>query len=279
MAETTSIKSTLVITFLKGNVIVKDENGNEHVAKLGEVLTVGEMLVTGSDGQVELKSPDGGEPVVLAENKELLIEANIFGVNVDPTENAIAQLNQESQSIIDALNKGVDLTADLDPTAAGLNAGDSAEDGHGFVRLLRIVEELGKQSFQYNITTSQPTDDIPPGSGVNQTSDSILVPAANTDVNSIQEDGSNPIKGNVLSNDYLGSNPSTQPVSSAGTFTGAYGSLLLNADGSYTYTLDNQNATVNALNDGQSIHDVFSYTLTDSQGNTSTANLDITING
>ncbi|WP_348943970.1 retention module-containing protein [Chitinibacter sp. FCG-7] len=67
-------------------------------------------------------------------------------------------------------------------------------------------------------------------------------------------------------------------VSSAGTFVGAYGTLVIASDGSYSYTLDANNTAVNALDDGQTLADTFSYTVSD--GNlTDTANLVITIFG
>jgi VCBS repeat-containing protein len=59
----------------------------------------------------------------------------------------------------------------------------------------------------------------------------------------------------------------------------SYGNLVLNADGSYTYTLNNANPAVNALNNGQSLSDSYTYTLTDGDGSSTTATLTITING
>ncbi|MBL8157635.1 MAG: VCBS domain-containing protein, partial [Anaerolineae bacterium] len=76
-------------------------------------------------------------------------------------------------------------------------------------------------------------------------------PVAVADVNTITEDSSpNTVSGNVLPNDAVGADTNATPVT-AGTFVSAYGygTLVLNADGSYTYTLNNANPTVNALND------------------------------
>ena len=39
---------------------------------------------------------------------------------------------------------------------------------------------------------------------------------------------------------------------------GDYGTLVLHADGSYSYTLDNANTTVNALKDGETLTELFS---------------------
>ncbi|GMG92363.1 hypothetical protein Cmtc_35830 [Cupriavidus sp. TKC] len=61
--------------------------------------------------------------------------------------------------------------------------------------------------------------------------------------------------------------------------TGQYGTLLIRADGTYVYLVDNSNPTVDALNAGQSIQDVFTYKVRDAAGATDLAQLTITING
>ncbi len=73
---------------------------------------------------------------------------------------------------------------------------------------------------------------------------------------------------------------------SQGTHRGNYGTLVLNADGTYEYTLDNTNATVNGLNTGSTpLVDSFSFTVTDfgfggrQQDTSGTSALNITING
>ncbi|MFO1341294.1 MAG: Ig-like domain-containing protein, partial [Burkholderiaceae bacterium] len=57
---------------------------------------------------------------------------------------------------------------------------------------------------------------------------------------------------------------------------GAWGTLTLNADGSYSYV---PNAAAQALHDGDSRSDVFSYTVTDPTGATSTTTLTLTVTG
>jgi len=52
-------------------------------------------------------------------------------------------------------------------------------------------------------------------------------------------------------------------VTSAGTYVGLYGTLVIAADGSYTYTLDEDKAAVNALDAGQTLVDSFAYTISD----------------
>ncbi|MDM0057558.1 cadherin-like domain-containing protein [Variovorax sp. J22G47] len=116
-------------------------------------------------------------------------------------------------------------------------------------------------------------------------------PVAANDTASITEDAApGTVSGDLKINDRNGAdNSNTVPVTAvsfgatAGTVGAplalAYGSVVVNADGSYTYTLDNNNATVNALKDGETLTETVSYTITDADGDTSIATLTITING
>ncbi|KPM81143.1 hypothetical protein AOG28_06570 [Cobetia sp. UCD-24C] len=60
---------------------------------------------------------------------------------------------------------------------------------------------------------------------------------------------------------------------------GSYGTLTLNSDGSYSYVLDNSNAEVQGLDDGASLTDVFTYGITDADGDVSRTTLTITVDG
>ena len=100
--------------------------------------------------------------------------------------------------------------------------------------------------------------------------------------------GLNP-SGNVLTNDTDVDGGDTKTVTAiaglaagtvGGTTTGHYGALVLNADGSYGYTVDNSSATVQALRTaGDTLTDTFTYTVTDTAGATSSTALTITIHG
>ena len=69
------------------------------------------------------------------------------------------------------------------------------------------------------------------------------------DAMAITEDGvPNTVSGNLNSTDVDGTDDSWQADTIASV--NGYGSLTINADGTWTYTLDNSNATVDALNDG-----------------------------
>ncbi len=114
-------------------------------------------------------------------------------------------------------------------------------------------------------------------------------PIASKDTASVVEDGA-AATGSVLTNDRQGADgevtvttagqSSHLSASSVGSeVSGSYGSLTLGADGSYTYTLDNANTAVDALQSGESLTETFSYQITDADGSSSTATLTITIKG
>ena len=60
---------------------------------------------------------------------------------------------------------------------------------------------------------------------------------------------------------------------------GSYGTLSVDADGNYTYTLNNSLPAVQGLGVGESLTDTFTFTVTDNHGATATNTLTVTING
>jgi VCBS repeat-containing protein len=89
------------------------------------------------------------------------------------------------------------------------------------------------------------------------------------------------LTGSVLPNDVQGADriaigPDSGPII-GGTFTGTFGTLVLNANGTYTYTLNTSDADFKALHGGGNGTENFVYTLTDSDGDTSTATLVLNI--
>ncbi|KPH00001.1 retention module-containing protein [Pseudomonas sp. RIT-PI-r] len=114
------------------------------------------------------------------------------------------------------------------------------------------------------------------GTTANATLDVNIVddlPKANDDSNGTASESQLTLTGNVLTNDVQGADRvPTGPVT-AGTFTGTYGTLVLNANGTYTYTLNTNDTDFKNLHGGGNGTETFAYTITDSDGDTSTANL------
>ncbi|NJM55123.1 MAG: tandem-95 repeat protein [Verrucomicrobiae bacterium] len=120
-------------------------------------------------------------------------------------------------------------------------------------------------------------------------------PTAVSDTGTVTEDATTTATGNVVTaNDTVGADVTTTPVSGivaglgspAGTganvgssVTGTYGTLTLNADGTYTYNLNNSSDAIQGLTQGETVNDIFTYQITDADGDTSTATLTVAVVG
>ncbi|MGE6917468.1 VCBS domain-containing protein [Achromobacter kerstersii] len=164
------------------------------------------------------------------------------------------------------------------------------------VQALRSISDTLLDTFTYTISDNQSARD--------QASIVILIlgqndaPIANPDhaiaIEAGGRDNSAPgvnPTGNVLDNDTdvdAGDTKTVTDVRTAagvsgvvgGVTTGLYGTLTLSADGRYRYTVDNNNAQVQALrNAGDTLTEVFTYTMIDTAGASVRAELVITILG
>ncbi|EJM61674.1 VCBS repeat-containing protein, partial [Pseudomonas sp. GM50] len=131
-------------------------------------------------------------------------------------------------------------------------------------------------SEQFTVVASDSNGDTATGSlDVNITDD---VPKAIDDTNAnTASETLLTLTGSVLPNDIQGADrvatgPDSGPII-GGTFNGTYGTLVLNPNGTYTYTLNTSDADFKALHGDGSATETFTYTLTDADGDTSTANL------
>ncbi|KJJ97884.1 adhesin [Pseudomonas sp. 21] len=173
------------------------------------------------------------------------------------------------------------------------------------VQALRSAGDVLRESFGYFVTDT--------GNATSSTSLTIDIhgandtPVAQNDVGTAVEaggtnngsPGSDAI-GNVLLNDTDVDSPTygeTKAVSlvrydgigggrifpvapgAPATLQVLYGSLTMNADGSYSYVVDNSNPRVNALSPGETLTEVFTYQVTDKGGLSAIATLTITIQG
>ena len=97
----------------------------------------------------------------------------------------------------------------------------------------------------------------------------------------MSEDGIVTASGNALAND---SDPEGRAlrVTNPGNHAGALGTLILDGNGAYTYSLANSSTAVQSLAAGQSLTETFAYTVTDDDPNgaaTATSSIRITVQG
>ncbi|KAF0863532.1 retention module-containing protein [Pseudomonas sp. LD120] len=241
----------------------------------------------GPDNPVSLSglSVDGGELTVNEANLELgsasnplaLIQNGTFGVSAP---DGLASLNVGGISVVSA---GV-ATAFPQSIVTGLG---------NTLTITGYNAATGVVSYSYTLNGNDPHS---AGDGVNSLSEQFSVIASDSngdsasgtlDVNIIDDvptavNDSNAdtasesqltLTGNVLTNDVQGADRVASGPVTAGTFTGTYGTLVLAADGSYTYTMHPTDPAFLALKGGGDGSETFAYTITDSDGDTSTANL------
>ncbi len=161
----------------------------------------------------------------------------------------------------------------------------------------------GPASFTYTVSDGQ--------GGTSTAIVNVLVrpvddaPVANDDVNGVTEDGAvtTLVVGAVNGVIQSASNPAGRDTDADGdtlrvvgvrtgveaaggaagpvgaALEGAFGTLTLQADGSYTYALNNDSSAVQNLQAGEVARDVFTYTVSDGRGGTDTATLTINVTG
>ncbi|RUZ00504.1 hypothetical protein EN974_09105, partial [Mesorhizobium sp. M7A.F.Ca.CA.001.12.2.1] len=184
--------------------------------------------------------------------------------------------------------------------AIGSLNGSVFQGDHGTLLITGYNPATGVAAYQYTLTST--TTDVPAvtetdsfsltvSDGTSSSAPAAIVidivddvPNAVDDTNSISEDALSPVNGNVLTNDLHannqpGADTPTSFVSWDGSTTGAHGTFVANPDGTYTYTLNNADPAVQALDAGQTLTETFNYTMKDADGDTDTATLTITING
>ena len=117
-------------------------------------------------------------------------------------------------------------------------------------------------------------------------------PTATNNMTSVTEDTNEVGIGNVITGD-SGSGVDTDPDGDSLAVTaingnsadvgmsvdGAYGTVSINSDGSYEYSLDSSHSAVTSLDNGETLTESFGYTISDGEGGFSSATLTITING
>jgi VCBS repeat-containing protein len=154
-------------------------------------------------------------------------------------------------------------------------------DANASVQALRTTGQTLTDTFSYTVRDA---------AGATSTANAVIgVADAATAVEAGTAAGSNAV-GNVLTNDTDVDAGDTKTVSAVAfgatagvvgaALNGEYGALTVNADGTFSYAVDNADPAVQALRTaGQTLTETFTYTVRDTAGATSTASLTVTIQG
>ena len=144
-----------------GTAFAVNEQGVSRALKAGDILQKGETIRTVGDVQVELLMEDG-RLMAVAPGQAMRLDENVTESDQRPTaqDSAVTTPGATADSVIQALERGADLSTDLEATAAGLSAGGGG--GHSFVHLVRIVEGVEPLSFNYSFEAQDLPPDLQP---------------------------------------------------------------------------------------------------------------------
>nr|BFD40350.1 hypothetical protein FFPRI1PSEUD_18490 [Pseudomonas sp. FFPRI_1] len=259
--------------------------------------------LTDSDGDAStanlvLQVHNNDDPVTLngldVNGGELTVYEKNLSDGSSPNASALTQSGSFTVTALDGLQSLS--VGGITVVSGGVAAGFPQSIATGLGNTLTITgydAGTGVVSYSYTLNGNDPH---PTANGANSLSEHFSVVASDVDgssatgtldVNVVDDlpsavNDSNPstaseslltLTGNVLTNDVQGADRVASGPITAGTFTGTYGTLVLNANGSYTYTLNTSDADFKALHGNGNGTETFAYTLTDSDGDTSTANL------
>lgn len=138
------------VSSLSGKAFAISADGKVRELKLGDEIQKDEIIQTAAGSRVELKLVDG-QSLAVAPEQLIKLDENVAQELADqpPTAKEGAVSPSTADEVIQALERGGDLTEQLEATAAGAGGGGGGQGNAGFVRLVRISEGTDPLAYQY----------------------------------------------------------------------------------------------------------------------------------
>ncbi|WP_067517441.1 VCBS domain-containing protein [Endozoicomonas ascidiicola] len=274
--ETVANKSAGSIHFVVGNVEAIDSEGNRRTLQIGDVVYPQEAVVTGVDGAIHIDLPDG-QIIELSSNSEFSFP--LFGQTA---------LTAEPEVEIEAEQLEIE-----PPNDQTLSTDNTEQTNSGFgdqtilnLSAIQVEPEAGFDTSGRQAGTEDSTDFVAADVLAIDENDA---PVAIDDLSVLGEGESlsvGRVNGLIDPNDFdsdgdilivTGIRFGSESGAIGQPLIGSFGTLIVNADGSYSYTA-NQSAT-DVLNAGDVVNDTFTYTISDGRGGEATAKLEFEISG
>ena len=171
-----------------GTVYAVNAQGAQRVVQAGSTLEAGETLRTVGNVQVDLMGMDGN---MLHVNPDQVVKLddNVFKTDQTPTTaDAALTTPVTADTVIQALDRGQDLSTALDATAAGLDGGGGG-GGSTFVQLGRISEGVSGNTYGFDFSgLGVPAIDVGVGQVVTATA-AVGTVTATISINPVAGDG------------------------------------------------------------------------------------------
>ncbi len=146
MNATIPMQVIATVIAVEGEAFARAMDGSTRRLAAGDLLREGETVITSTGGTVTLAMSDGRELTVLPQESYLMSAET--GVPATGPEEAAVTQGGEIDQVIQALEEGRDLDAELEAAAAGLGGGGE-NGGSSFVRLLRISEGVEPLDYSF----------------------------------------------------------------------------------------------------------------------------------
>lgn len=142
--------NTSLVTQITGQAWIRAADGSLTPLHEGMRIPADADIVTGNSGSTVQLQLDGQPPLIIGENRDMRVSADMAQGDVDPwTSAAPVPADTDTARIIAALDAGDDPFDELDPTAAVLQGGSDDAGGSSFTRLLSVVELTTPLALEY----------------------------------------------------------------------------------------------------------------------------------
>nr|WP_315197007.1 tandem-95 repeat protein [uncultured Aquabacterium sp.] len=263
MAKSSAIAPGGVVSSLQGRAkVLRQGEDAAQALKVGDSVAPGDVILASAQTQIQIQGADGQ-----ATAPHDWVVASADGASAKaarPAAAAAPAARGDLDDVIGAIERGDEDAA----TAAGLTGGDGAAMGEG-LRVDRVIEVVTPQAFSVAITDDGIVAEVAPTLPREDENDApvfVDAPDANFDPAtgrySLVTNEDQSVSGRVQAGD-----PDGDPLTFGKGSDPQNGSVVVNPDGSYTYT---PRADYNGP-------DSFTVTVSDGRGGTATALVEISV--
>ena len=139
------------VVAVTGKAFAVSSDGKMREIKAGDEIDKDEVVQTAAGGHVELQMLDG-QSIAVAPEHAIKLDDSVTETELRPTAQDSTLTPTTADTVIQALERGGDLNAELDATAAGATGGAAGQDNAGIVRLLRVSEGVNPLAYEYSFT-------------------------------------------------------------------------------------------------------------------------------
>ena len=144
---------------ITGQALARDPDGNVRVLKSGDPIREGDVVQSTDGSQVQMLMADGRE-ITLNANEAAKLDAEVASPDLPDAGDSSVQNTPQAFTRISRTVVGRDGTFSFDDDGGKAAAGAEQTEGHSFVELVRVVENVDPLAFQFATERGQRLDEI-----------------------------------------------------------------------------------------------------------------------